>query len=177
MIIRASTIALVAVALVASNVHAGPPRPDPGTTLQPGNMTRGVGPNQPVQIYGTCTHSEPIRDANGQIYDRLVVCSTPRDPTFTFASDGPGTNYALKMTAPDAHCSPVQYQVWTPGPGGSMYGKTRFMNRTESEVVPIGNSFGRGNITVAIRVLGKIEGCNVGAISSWGGVVELVYLP
>jgi hypothetical protein len=26
-------------------------------------------------------------------------------------------------------------------------------------------------------VLGKIEGCNVGAISSWGGVVELVYLP
>jgi hypothetical protein len=58
-----------------------------------------------------------------------------------------------------------------------MYGKTRFMNRTESEVVPIGNSFGRGNITVAIRVLGKIEGCNVGAISSWGGVVELVYLP
>jgi|GEM_PF-4667824 len=177
MITRTSTIALAAFAIATLNAHAGPPRQDPGTTLRPGNLTPGVGPNQPVQVNGTCTHSAPVRDNAGQVYEGLVVCANPRDATFTFVSEGPGTNYALRMTAPAAHCSPIQYQIWTPGEGGSVYGKTRFLNRTESEVVPIGNSFARGNITVAIRVLGKMEGCNVGAISSWGGVVELVYLP
>jgi len=174
---RTSTIALVALAIVSSNANAGPPRAEPSTMLRPGNLTTGVGPNQPVQIQGTCTHSEPIRDVSGQIVDGLVICANPRDTTFTFVSDGPGTNYALRMTAPAGHCSPIQYQIWTPGAGGSMYGKTRFMNRTEREVVPIGNSFARGNITVAIRVLGKMEGCNTGAISSWGGQVELFYMP
>jgi len=177
MLARTTTIALAAVAIATSGAIAGPPLPDPSTMLRPGSLTPGVGPNQPVQVSGTCAHSEPIRDASGQIYEGLVVCGSQRETTFTFVSDGPGTNYAVRMTAPAAHCSPIQYQVWTPGAGGSMYGKTRFLNRTESEIVPIGSSFTRGNNTVAIRVLGKISGCNAGAISSWGGQVELLHMP
>ena len=56
-----------------------------------------------------------------------------------------------------------------------MYGKTqRFLNAGESEIVPIGNAFPRGAITVAIRAVGQMGGCNAGVMSSWGATVEAV---
>jgi hypothetical protein len=55
-----------------------------------------------------------------------------------------------------------------------MLGKTqRFLNAGERDIVSVGNNFPVGNNTVIIRAIGQMGGCNVGAMHSWGAIVDV----
>jgi hypothetical protein len=120
----------------------------------------------PAQIGATCESSSRIPNS------QWTTCESRTPATYTFYSAGPGIPYSLSMTAPSGHCSSVSYQVWSRG--GAMLGKTqRFLNAGEREVVGIGSTFPTGNNTVVIRAVGQMGGCNVGAMHSWGAVVDV----
>jgi hypothetical protein len=120
----------------------------------------------PAQIGATCESSSRIPNS------QWTTCESRTPATYTFYSAGPGIPYSLSMTAPSGHCSSVSYQVWSRG--GAMLGKTqRFLNAGEREVVGIGSTFPTGNNTVVIRAVGQMGGCNVGAMQSWGAIVDV----
>lgn len=120
----------------------------------------------PAQIGATCESSSRIPNS------QWTTCESRTPATYTFYSAGPGIPYSLSMTAPSGHCSAVSYQVWSSG--GGMLGKTqRFLNAGERDVVGIGSTFPTGNITVVIRAVGQMGGCNVGAMHSWGAIVDV----
>lgn len=169
-------VSLAALTAEASADQVATPVPPVAMPSGQGPVATPVGPTatpvQWAQLSGTCEVSDRIPNS------QWTTCGTRRDAVFTFRSDGVPTMYGLKITAPPAHCSAVNYQVWSTTNANQMYGKTqRFLNAGESEIVPIGNEFPRGNVTVAIRVLGQMGGCNVGAMQSWGATVELVVIP
>ncbi|MFN9779950.1 MAG: hypothetical protein ACK55V_08580 [Alphaproteobacteria bacterium] len=123
----------------------------------------------PAQIGATCDSSSRIPNS------QWTTCESLTEATYTFFSAGPGTPYSLSMTAPSGHCSSVSYQVWSRG--GAMLGKTqRFLNAGEREVVGIGSGFPAGNNTVVIRAIGQMGGCNVGAMHSWGAIVDVAVI-
>ena len=130
----------------------------------------------PTQIGATCQASDPI--ATGTPGVTYTTCGVVNDPRFSFQSEGPGTQYALKITAPPTHCSAVNYQVYATYDLNRLLGRTQnFLEPGQSEIVPVGNDYARGLQVVAIRVLGKVGGCNQGRMSGWSGLVELVIIP
>ena len=139
----------------------------------PGQIGMPVGPGVPVSIGTTCEISDTIPSN-----PPMTTCGVRMDPRFSFASDGPGTQYGIKVTAPPAHCSPVNYQIYATYDLNLLLGRTaNFLNGGQSEIIPIGNSFARGEQVVAIRALGKVAGCNQGRMQSWGAILELVVIP
>jgi hypothetical protein len=120
----------------------------------------------PAQIGATCESSSRIPNS------QWTTCESRTAATYTFYSAGPGVPYSLSLTAPSGHCAPVSYQVWSRG--GAMLDKTqRFLNAGEREVVSVGSNFPVGNNTVVIRAIGQMGGCNVGAMHSWGAIVDV----
>ena len=103
---------------------------------------------------------------------RTVVCGTPG--TVTFRSDGPEVEYFARVTAPATHCSPVHYNLFHPGTPGSVAG-TGKLQPGQFENVSIGRGYAAGVNQLDIQATGWIEGCNVGAIHSWG--VDVVVEP
>jgi hypothetical protein len=177
--LTAAIFTTIGLAALSASAVAGPGAPPPPPVAMPsgsGPVATPVGPTatpvQWAQVSGTCERSDRIPNT------QWTTCATPRDAIFTFRSDGEPTMYGLKITAPSAHCSAVNYQVWSTSGPEHMYARTQeFLNAGESELVQIGNEFPRGNVAVAIRVLGQVGGCNTGAMQGWGARVELVVIP
>jgi hypothetical protein len=131
---------------------------------------------EPTQIGASCQASDPI--VTGTPGLTYTTCGVADDPRFSFQSEGPGTQYGLKFTAPPTHCSAVNYQVYATYDLNHLLGRTQnFLEPGQSEIVPVGNDYARGTQVVAIRVLGKVGGCNQGRMSGWSGLVELVIIP
>lgn len=120
----------------------------------------------PAQIGATCDSSSRIPNS------QWTTCESRTPTTYTFYSAGPGIPYSLSLTAPSGHCAPVSYEVWSRR--GVMLGKTqRFLNAGERDIVSVGSNFPVGNNTVIIRAIGQMGGCNVGAMHSWGAIVDV----
>lgn len=119
----------------------------------------------------------------------FVLCESGQGgPRYTFSFPAPsisGVNaavrYAFRISAPAAHCSPVKYVLRRVSPAGrdTVVGETKsgwygFLQPGQSEDVDIGATWGPGQHTILIAVLGLVEGCNTGQLSRWGVNLELV---
>ena len=109
-----------------------------------------------------------------RLVEGQVSCDT--HALYRFQSMSADHNYALELTAPATHCSPVQYRVLENG-SRAFLGSSRYLQPGESQVVEIGNGFPRGINKVMIVAWGKVEGCNTGVMHSWGVNVHPVELP
>jgi hypothetical protein len=102
---------------------------------------------------------------------QFAYCQRPLG-AFSFTSDGPTAEYALKLTAPSTHCALTTYVVSTLPDGFVAVGYTPLINANESSVVNVGSGYPAGPVTLYIQASSQIGGCNVGAIHSWGVTVE-----
>lgn len=107
----------------------------------------------------------------------LVTCNGYA--TVTLNSTSPDLLYALRLTAPSAHCSPVSYGV-TRAPyatGADALGATGALNGGMSEFVYLGRNWAPGAYPLRVSATGYVAGCNTGALGSWGVNWEVVIVP
>ncbi|MCU0828553.1 MAG: hypothetical protein MUE52_14380 [Tabrizicola sp.] len=102
---------------------------------------------------------------------QFTHCQRPAG-VFSFVSEGDTAEYSLKLTAPSTHCALTAYTVSTVPDGFVSVGTTPFIDRDESSTIPIGSGYPAGPVTMYIFGTGKIGGCNVGEMHSWGVTVE-----
>jgi hypothetical protein len=126
-----------------------------------------------VRVQGICQDSQLLPQFDPSM-PRYTTCAQHPQTSFSLDSDGVGTEYGLQVTTPREHCSKVQYQAWI---GDRMLGKGTFMGPGETQFIPLGNSFARGNHRFDIRVLGEVGGCNQGRMHSWAAFVAIVIIP
>lgn len=98
-----------------------------------------------------------------------------REVPFSFSSDGPGAQYAIRLQAPAGHCSAVRYILVSSNK--RTLGSTGFLNAGESNWVPVGNNLARGVHRVSILAEGTTGGCNVGRLQSWGVDASATLIP
>jgi hypothetical protein len=133
-----------------------------------------------------CRHSSRIPGVDRRDF---VLCEGGQGgPRYRFSSRraplsgiGATTHFALRISAPTAHCSPIKYVVRRVSPPGTdrLVGETKsgwygFLQPGQSEDVDIGRDWGPGEHEVLIAALGVVEGCNTGQMNSFGVNVELV---
>jgi hypothetical protein len=70
-----------------------------------------------------------------------------------------------------AHCSSGRILIEL---DGRPVGKMRFVNRNEQATLRKRLRLAAGTHTFAFRFEGKVGGCNVGAVSGWGGQISVV---
>lgn len=112
-----------------------------------------------------------VRCEQTSLDGQFTHCQQPAG-VFNFTSEGDTVEYALKLTAPSTHCALTAYTVATAPDGLASLGATPFIDRNESSTIAIGRGFPAGPATLYIFGTGKIGGCNVGEMHSWGVTVE-----
>lgn len=97
----------------------------------------------------------------------------------TFSINAEATHYWVSIKAPHEHCSAAQYHLFQRDASGGFYriGGTRFLNAGEFEEIAIPDALPRGETVFQIGVIGKVGGCNQGAMSSWGAYVTPMIVP
>ncbi|MBF2085679.1 hypothetical protein [Thermoleptolyngbya sp. C42_A2020_037] len=100
-----------------------------------------------------------------------------RTATLSFTSDGPGVEYGIVLKAPATHCSAVSYLVYSNDGQRRLLGRTQFLNAGEWSYVSLGSSLARGSQSVLIGAEGRVGGCNVGSLRSWGVDAQASIVP
>lgn len=102
-------------------------------------------------------------------------------PAASISGAAAAVSYAVRISAPSAHCSPIKYILRRVSPAGRdvVVGETKsgwygFLQPGQSEDVDIGRSWGPGEHTILIAALGIVDGCNTGQMQSFGVNAELV---
>jgi hypothetical protein len=92
------------------------------------------------------------------------ICGT----TATYSFESSGGNTQLEIQASRNHCSAVKYVIMS----GDAVKTTRFLNAGESAIVNLGE-LPAGPQKVSIGAIGRLGGCNTGAVGSWGSFVQV----
>jgi hypothetical protein len=102
------------------------------------------------------------------------LCEPPFQQTVQVPSGGRVTS--VMYTAPPGHCSPAKIHVLL---DGTEIGATGFLEPNESsELAVFSDPIRKGSVVLGYQAEGKVGGCNVGQVGSWGGsVVTTVTLP
>lgn len=145
-----------------------------------------------ADTYLETTCSSSVQNGNEVYCDQGAI--------YQHDSDGTSTIYALRLTAPPTHCSPVKYVVAFPPPpppdpgtviayavptapltpyegGDNHISRTGVLQPGESATVDIGRGYARGTTPLMIMVIGLIEDCNAGQLHNWGVSVAPIIVP
>jgi hypothetical protein len=93
----------------------------------------------------------------------------------TLNSDGPGAMVGLNLTAPNTHCSEVQYFVQRVATERGV--TSNRLGPGESEVLPIADDLPRGAHSYRIWAWGHIGGCMQDQFHSFGVFAEPTIIP
>lgn len=102
------------------------------------------------------------------------LCEPPFEQTVQVPSGGRVTS--VMYTASPGHCSAARIHVFL---DGTEIGATDFLEPSEtSELGLFSDPIRRGSVVLGYKAEGKVGGCNLGQVASWGGsVVTTVTLP
>lgn len=103
-------------------------------------------------------HLETACGSRGQLCDNSVQFS------FDVHSSADGSPFVLNLQAPRTHCSEVRYIV---NSGSSKKSATRFLQPGQTGFLNLG-VLATGTQTINIKAEGRVGGCNVGILESWG---------
>jgi hypothetical protein len=103
-------------------------------------------------------HLETACGSTGQLCDNGVQFS------FDVHSSSDGSPFVLHLQAPRTHCSEVRYII---NSGSGKKSATRFLQPGQTGSVNLG-VLATGAQTINIKAEGKVGGCNVGTLQSWG---------
>jgi hypothetical protein len=127
-----------------------------------------AGPAAAESITVQCADSRPFVSGT-------VICLTQGQTTFR--SDGPEVEFFIRIAAPATHCSPVSYMITRPG-GNFSVGSSSKLSGGQSENITIGRGYTAGDNILTITAIGYPgEGCNTGAIHSFGAEVSVSPVP
>lgn len=102
------------------------------------------------------------------------LCEPPFEQTVQVPSGGRVTS--VVYTAPPGHCSAAKIHVLL---DATEIGATGFLEPSEtSELALFSDPIRKGSVVLGYKAEGKVGGCNIGQVVSWGGsVVTTVTLP
>ncbi|MEN9227150.1 MAG: hypothetical protein Q6L50_09465 [Gloeomargarita sp. GMQP_bins_120] len=109
----------------------------------------------------------------------VVNCSSAgqtcdRSANYNFHSDGSHVEYFMQLRAPASHCSDVKYIVTT---SSGQRWETGFLAPGQQAAVELGRGFPRGHHALQISAVGRLGGCNVGRLGSWGVIAGVGSVP
>ncbi len=103
-------------------------------------------------------HLETACGSKGQLCDNGVQFSFDVHPS------ADGSPFVLHLQAPRTHCSEVRYII---NSGSGQKSVTRFLQPGQTGSVNLG-VLATGTQAIDIKAEGKVGGCNVGILESWG---------
>jgi hypothetical protein len=116
---------------------------------------------------GASTPYEAYPGVASVMCDRRIVVD--------FISPGPGHDLEITVAAPASHCSTVSYFVNRPGTAFT-YAMTDRLGPRDPVKLDLGNDWPAGRQQIDIGAVGHVDGCNAGALQSWGVDVRLMSL-